>query len=472
MPNDGSNLPGSEGDARKLIVAMALLTREFERGRAAALFANRERGQAAPPDWAMMAASALAAGGRGPSVPAAPGPSQERDQSKPQEVVIVGQRATVAVHDVGATRFGREERREQDKQFRAAIFGGPTKIPGADQKQRESKAAAGAGAADAVAKSLVGKFALVFGPLAALSTVLSQTNSGFGVFQKSIQVFAASLAPILLPVFALLAAAVLTVSDKIFQELLPKLDDWYKWVLDKGIPAMEAFAKSIGRATGALVRWAERLGISDKEKKPGEEEKSPEEKRMQIYEDLDPFGLFKGIPKFMDRIFGERYEEGHEVGEANPDIKKYGGARPEDFGIGKPEPFVPPILRGIIGPKSETSSNPVIGGFSDIGGEIINRLGRAKSETGTSSKPGTGALPGDFRGYLDLVMKSLQQSMLPKPSYQALTEVGRSANLAAVGQDPIDTKLMQRMIISFEKLLETIARNTEKKQEPTFKGDF
>ena len=48
-----------------------------------------------------------------------------------------------------------------------------------------------------LATALIGKFAVVFGPLIALGTILQQTNSGFGVFQKTLQVFGATLAPIL-----------------------------------------------------------------------------------------------------------------------------------------------------------------------------------------------------------------------------------------------------------------------------------
>ena len=64
---------------------------------------------------------------------------------------------------------------------------------------REDRGGQGGGGAGLMARAIGAKFLAVLAPLYALSTVLNQTNSGMGVFQKAINVFGATLAPLLLP---------------------------------------------------------------------------------------------------------------------------------------------------------------------------------------------------------------------------------------------------------------------------------
>ncbi len=453
MPSEPNNTGSESGDGRRLMVAMALLTREFERQRAVFQLVNRERAAAPPPDWAQAGAAVLS---KGP--PGSRGPAQSPEGTgKPLEVVIVGQSKTVAVHDVGSTRFGREERGEQDRQFREALFGSQKVVnAGESRERRQQRDAGGADVGAVVAKSLVSKFAVVFGPLIALSTVLGQTNSGFGVFQKTLQVFAATLAPILLPVFALLGAAVLTVSDKIWQELLPKLGDWYKWILDVGIPALEKFTKAIGNAAGALLRWAERFGMTPQ--KAAKEMQTPEG-RKQFGRDLDPFGLGYGDV----------------IGRNLPDPKKF-AEKMDDFGkkIGLPDWLTRPRFRqtsGNLGEAGKPLADRIGPGLAGIAPGIGSEIARKMAERGGDAKAAPGGIS-DFQKNLKLVNQSLLQSMLPKPQYSALTEVTKQAQLAAVGQDPLDMVTLKRMLETWDKWIGAIAENTKQKSEPTFKGDF
>lgn len=101
---------------------------------------------------------------------------------------------------------------------------------------------------------LLGSLVRLLGPLAALHTFLGASTSGFSIFTSAMRVFATAVAPILLPAFFLLSTALIAGSEVIFQKLLPSLGQFFSFVLQSGIPAVVAFAETVGRATAAL-KW-------------------------------------------------------------------------------------------------------------------------------------------------------------------------------------------------------------------------
>jgi len=96
------------------------------------------------------------------------------------------------------------------------------------------------------------QFAKLLGPLVALHTFLSASTSGFSVFSKAMQLFAATIAPVLMPAFFLLAVALAATSEVIFTKMMPALETFFSLILSTGIPAVAQFVEDIGRAADAL----------------------------------------------------------------------------------------------------------------------------------------------------------------------------------------------------------------------------
>ena len=106
--------------------------------------------------------------------------------------------------------------------------------------------------------SSVWAFAAVVGPLATLGTVLGQTNSGMGVFQKSLSLMASALAPILLPVMVLFSTAVVSAADVLHGSLIPALKRWTDIVMKLNAAVNEslkqpAVAEKVNNAALVIV---------------------------------------------------------------------------------------------------------------------------------------------------------------------------------------------------------------------------
>jgi hypothetical protein len=101
-------------------------------------------------------------------------------------------------------------------------------------------AAAGAKGVGSVLTAAISPFAVklmaVLGPMALLAATLSQATSGFQLVISSTKLLASSLAPILLPFAFMLAVALASLSDVIWAELAPNLQNWYRIVVGELIP--------------------------------------------------------------------------------------------------------------------------------------------------------------------------------------------------------------------------------------------
>lgn len=104
------------------------------------------------------------------------------------------------------------------------------------------------GAAGDALGMLVGKFAAVLGPMTVLSQVVASNASGFQVLGTSMKLFAATVGPILLPVVATLAAGLIDLSERVWQDIAPCLEDFYQAVVESLLPAVrwmvDAFAEA------------------------------------------------------------------------------------------------------------------------------------------------------------------------------------------------------------------------------------
>lgn len=294
---------------------------------------------------------------------------------KPQSVVIVGPNPLPVKMDLA----------------------GAFKMPQATTPRGEREP--NSGGALSIGKAIATRFIAVLGPLYALSTVLQQTNSGVGVFGKAVNVIGATLAPLLLPVFALLAAGLLSMSDIIWSKLLPALGDFYKWVLKVGVPAVES---QLADAEDKIDTVTAIKNFITK----GEAPKAADVPRM----------AFASVPGANQLA----------------DIGKWIG---KQVGVDVPE-----LPRG-----SATFRKPGDGGENKDGTPQTNPDGTPKKTFGSLMSEN-----------FDKVIKSLAMSMGPKAAYSGIAEAGKQAQLAALNQDPIEAQQLRIMQQSLEELQKVV----------------
>lgn len=433
--------PKLEKQAKLLTVAMELIRREFVDS-ASFLFANRERAKKHGSDWAYEALKPASPSPAAPQAGEPTTPSPTRPQPDKPIPLAKEDRPAVTPSIFAPTSEGPAEpppiplakppaetyglQKPEIPKFnigsdkstsavsafdkpQAVVIVGPNPLPvkmdGAfkekvTQPRHERTPEAGGGLA--IGKAIATRFLAVLGPLYALSTVLGQANSGMGVFQKSINVFAATLAPVLLPVFAMLAAGLLSISDVIWAKLLPALEGFYRWMLKHGVPIVE-----------------EGIAAAD-----------------------DLTGGDEATRRYLDR-------------------PEFAGVRPEDKAkyIREADESRPP----------EKPAPGNLGQQMTVAIKKKEAEEKAASAQGKKNADGTPKVPMGrrFNDNMTDVIKSLAMSMSPKASYAGLGEVGKQAQLAALSQDPIEAKLLRRMITT----LEEWQRAWEAKQNPVPAND-
>lgn len=258
-----------------------------------------------------------------------------------------------------------------------------------------------------MAKAIAARFLAVLGPLYALSTVLNQTNSGFGVFQKAVNVLGATLAPILLPVFAVLAASILSVSDILWSKLLPALGGFYDWIMKVMIPFAE---KKLGQGNDLLDTGIAGKNLLTK----GELPKAAD------------------IPRMGDSILRN--------------IVPGAGAYQDKFG----------------GLKDMTNWAGRQLGYKDFNQLAVAGGSQSSAAADTTKPKGTDRdMPNFGRMFsqnMSDVIQSLRMSMSPKGSYSSLGDVGKQAQLAAINADPIEMKAAERIIKSIEEFQKAFDR--------------
>ena len=101
-------------------------------------------------------------------------------------------------------------------------------------------------------RMLAARFVATLGPLAVFAQTLQASNSGMSVLGKSVQVLAATLAPVLLPVAVALAAAILELADNLDTELKPAITEWTRLIIGMK-PALLDFARALAHTIGWLT---------------------------------------------------------------------------------------------------------------------------------------------------------------------------------------------------------------------------
>lgn len=452
--------PLAEKQAKLLTVSLELFRQTLSQS-VAFMFANRDRKKDAAPEWARAAIE--------PDTTSKIESGFGLSESRPPQTIASPIRGGFGLNepkprDLGSqgAGFGLNEPKAStvsafDKP-QAVIIVGPNPLPVKFDKAMETPAttprserAQETGTGN-LAKAIAARFLAVIGPLYAMSTILNQTNSGFGVFQKAIGVLGATLAPILLPVFAMLAAGVMTVADIIWRELLPALKDWYEWFLNNK-KAVGEVAGGIGgiAAGGGLAAIAGKFGGGGATFGGG------------IGGAAKGFGARLGLPFAIGASLFEGATGDYYAGQRGRGQSKAGAAL-ASMGGGLMDVISQPLKAiGLIN-KSFGEA------YSEKYKTEINAF-RGKNPDGTPQKNADGtpkattpSFGEDFDKNMKLVIESLGKSMGPKGSYSGLSEVGKQAQLAAINADPVEMVAAQRIIESIQKFMEVVRGGMNKEQ--------
>jgi hypothetical protein len=257
------------------------------------------------------------------------------------------------------------------------------------------------------------KFAVVLGPLAVFGQVLGNSLSGFDILGKAVKVLATTLAPILLPVMAALAAGVLAVSDLLIERLLPHMDEWFSLILTTAIPAIEFFIDTLEEAADAITEVAKFLGGL-----AGAERGGVTDTAMRATPVLGSVLALK------DLVMGSGDEAGGAAGDGS------GGDGPSDE-------------RRFMG---------------------MRWSGRGRGAEGVD------------RGLMD-TLRSLRMSMGPKATVTGLGGVGQGIQTAAIQADPLEARMLkvqQDMLAKLERVAANTARGGRGARfDPTYgAGDY
>jgi hypothetical protein len=273
------------------------------------------------------------------------------------------------------------------------------------------------GALKGVGGLLAARFMAVLGPLAIFAQVLSVTNSGFQVFATTMKVLAATIAPILLPVFAVLAAAILAVSEKLWREILPALGDFYQFIVTHFLPAA---GKAVNNSVATDTSWG---GILMRGAVP-----------PQLQAGL--LALQSGGMNWM-------------VKKLATGAQKLGVAERGDDLVRK---------MGLEGVSRR------FGRFFNVDLPPEKKDAAGKDAAGKdAAKPGEVDINAKMRD----VMQSLSLAMGPKAQFSGITTAARNVQLAALNADPIEKQIvaLNQQAVG---LLTRVEANTRPKQDPGF----
>jgi hypothetical protein len=316
--------------------------------------------------------------------------------------------------------------------------------PGSSSRQREprlpERKQTEKSAGDSLAP-LVRQFAAVAGPLAVFAAILQSGTSGFKLLMVAVQVLAASLAPILLPVIFMIAVAFAALGDMVWKKLLPNLEQWMTFVISNLIPAVEGLVRGFTAAIYMLGRFAEGLRTA------GEKLGSWTARKLGF---KDPDKMPGVAPKMIE------------------------GARPED-----------PSKRNTL-PRGTDKSQ--LGGMAGFTQEQLNEIAKQSGSVGegapaaprglaaslaAAARPqGTAAAgaaaaekPTDVGEVMRDMVTELRNQLSPQAQFSQLTQIGRQIQMASF-QSPFEAKMLERTTQTVD-LLGKVVNNTAPRKEAT-----
>lgn len=334
--------------------------------------------------------------------------------------------AQAAAGKAGATlrknfkRLQKAVRSKRGRMLAAGALGGAAGVlaaRGAAKVAGKAVGAAKAGGAKLIdlIKPILGPLGALLTPAKVLADVLASNASGFQLVGTAMKLLAATIAPLLLPVFVMLATGITELSDKIWADFGPALEGFYGMVVNTLLPAVTAIVQAFQDAADFFQDVISQI--------PGADAESP------YLKDADG-----------NNVVGA---DGRTV-------------RVRDPGAG--------VFEGGAG----------AGGAVDFGGTRD-----APGATGgdrRGGRPAEASAPGaksSTKGAMADVLRELRLSVGPRASTSGLADLNRNAAMAALNQSPFEAKLLQRIDAAVG-AMERVAANTEAEASGRYTagGDF
>lgn len=309
--------------------------------------------------------------------------------------------------------------------------------------------------------SLTSVLTRVFGPLIALGTILSSATSGFQLFTGAIRIAATAASAVLLPIFVVFAAGLLTFVDMLTNpEMMENLKSYFEIIISTAIELADQIKlttqdfRELALALRIVWGWITGKNM-DKEKGASDDlqkEKDAEEKRI--------FGEARATKKKFneenpDLVGAKQVGDKVQVKDGNGGFRDATDAEREkvmafnnkleelnqEF-ISIPARFaeIANNRRQGLNDDGTRKGDAAVGAAAGGGGVgAVAQGGAAKGGAGANKDKAFG---GVFREQMKLVAQELQVSTAPKAQQFSLAAVSRQAQLAALNQSPYEAKML------------------------------
>lgn len=308
--------------------------------------------------------------------------------------------------------------------------------------QRETKAAApsaakskskggGGGSFGVTGGGMAGVLASLtkaLGPIAVLGGLMAGMQPAFQLLSAALNILGTTILPIVMPLFVVLAAGLLMLSDTIFKDLEPQLEAFYELIFSGAIPALESLIEAFSAAASAVKKTGEEMGEWIGKKLYGEENRPGED--MSKFEDASE--------RAAEKARADALAAGRTADEAEAASKyaKHGGTAPDWM-----SPGGTPAAAGPVGAAAAPAAAPAAGS--------------------------TAAKPKSAMSAMKDVFAELRSQQGAKAKFTSIEDVSKNASLAGLNRSPFEAQIFERM----DKMIgamERAANNTERTTPPVY----
>lgn len=289
------------------------------------------------------------------------------------------------------------------------------------------------------------KLIAVLGPLALLAAVLSSASSGFSLVTTSVKLLAMTLGPILLPFMVLLATGIASMSDIIWNKMMPQLEKWFTLILVSGIPALERFLLKV-EALATAIEWVVN-------KIPG---------AGAITQHAAPGGS-ASPSSFLDSVMGFGADS----------LIKGGGVTAAET-----------IMMSLFGrktPPSDPRPDSTTSGARAARGDVSAAAGAAGAAG--AARGGSNAAPGApggisttddrmnlIKSNMNMVLAEMKFQQGPRASFSGLRQASSNAQMAALNKSPFEAQMLARMTEIIARMDRSIGNATQNIPTPRHEG--
>lgn len=283
---------------------------------------------------------------------------------------------------------------------------------------------------------VLGLFEKLPNPLRLFTDMLNSSASGMGLLSKGMKLLAAVFAPILLPITVLLAAALLGMSDMLWDRMMPVLKGWFTLMMEVGIPVLKIFFDAIAFVSDWYVKIANaqvdvyNALIDLVNKIPGvnipklERIADPNEGRIPQWGGTANGGKYTEREKQIIKEEEDRAKQ--RSTEILEEIKR------ENKAAGKPE----------FGENNDAARIAHERAQREKEQRLIERGVDPRKEQRMPGEPGARPKMPDPKKLLGEIIQSLQLSMGPPATITDIGTARNNAQLAALNADPFEARIL------------------------------